>query len=244
MILVLLLGGGIGWIVRGVRIQREAVAAIEAAGGRVVYDWQWKRGRRVPGARPWAPGWLVDHLGVDFFGSVIQVFLDDRGTDLELSHVGRLRRLEILDLRSSDVTDAGLGRLGALTRLRQLYLDDTQVTDAGLHHLEGLTNLEVLSLNHTRIDGSGLVSLKRMTGLRTLNLSWTRVGDAGLAHLLGHPKLQLLDISGTDVSDIGLIHLQDLAGLKHLNIAYTARRVSIAGVERLHRALPDLERVP
>jgi hypothetical protein len=39
---VLLVGGGLGWIVHQARIQRDAVAAIVKSGDRVQYDWQWR----------------------------------------------------------------------------------------------------------------------------------------------------------------------------------------------------------
>ena len=39
IVLVLLIGAGLGWLVRSARIQREAVAAIETAEGEVSYDW-------------------------------------------------------------------------------------------------------------------------------------------------------------------------------------------------------------
>ena len=38
MVLVLVFGGGFGWVVHRARVQREAVAAIERAGGAVGYD--------------------------------------------------------------------------------------------------------------------------------------------------------------------------------------------------------------
>ena len=38
MVLVLILGGGLGWIAHRARVQREAVAAIEKAGGKVDYN--------------------------------------------------------------------------------------------------------------------------------------------------------------------------------------------------------------
>ena len=40
LVLVLVVAAGLGWIVRSARIQREAVAAIERAGGRVIYDFE------------------------------------------------------------------------------------------------------------------------------------------------------------------------------------------------------------
>ena len=70
MVLVLVLGGGFGWIVHEARVQRQAVAAIERAGGKVDYDESFlgyspERDFREPGWKEW----LVDHLGIDYFES-------------------------------------------------------------------------------------------------------------------------------------------------------------------------------
>ena len=73
IVLVLLIGAGLGWIVRSARIQRNAVVAIEKAGGSVSYDWERSNGNDVPGGKPWAPRWLVDLVGVDYFGHVTAV---------------------------------------------------------------------------------------------------------------------------------------------------------------------------
>jgi hypothetical protein len=40
IVLVLVIGAGLGWVVRSARIQREAVAAIKSAGGGVTYHHQ------------------------------------------------------------------------------------------------------------------------------------------------------------------------------------------------------------
>jgi hypothetical protein len=45
MVLVLLIGGGLGWIVQRARVQREAAAAIVRGGGRVYYDSEVRSGR-------------------------------------------------------------------------------------------------------------------------------------------------------------------------------------------------------
>jgi hypothetical protein len=45
IVLVLVIGAGLGWLVRSARIQREAVVAIVEDGGVVVYDWQESNGR-------------------------------------------------------------------------------------------------------------------------------------------------------------------------------------------------------
>ena len=74
IVVVLLFGGWLGWLVRSARIQREAVAAITKAGGKVKYDWEWRDGNKIPtGEDPWAPLRLVDYIGVDYFGHVTVV---------------------------------------------------------------------------------------------------------------------------------------------------------------------------
>ena len=127
---MLAIGGWLGWMVRSARIQREAVAAIQAAGGRNMYDWEWENGYPMKNEGPRAPKWLVDRLGIDYFGSVVYVEFNvfdtygmamrqDAGFDASglqsyrrrfdaaLAQVGRLRRLEELRLSSSEVTDDG-----------------------------------------------------------------------------------------------------------------------------------------
>jgi hypothetical protein len=59
IVFVLVIGAGLGWIVREAHIQREAVAAIKKAGGSVryswEYEWEWRDGNSIEGGEPWAP---------------------------------------------------------------------------------------------------------------------------------------------------------------------------------------------
>ena len=71
IILVLVIGGGMGWLVRSARLQRAAVAAITSAGGTVEYDWQ----ASGAGAPSWLSGWLAEHIGTDYLGRVSNVWL-------------------------------------------------------------------------------------------------------------------------------------------------------------------------
>jgi hypothetical protein len=86
IVVVLLVGCWLGWIVRNARIQREAVAAIKNAGGSVMYDWEWQSGRRNRGGKPRAAKWLVNTLGVDYFGDVTYVVIP-RASEEELIHI-------------------------------------------------------------------------------------------------------------------------------------------------------------
>ena len=101
IVLVLVIGVGLAWLVRNAQIQRDAVAQIENARGQVAYHWDSTNGQQIVRGQPWAPRWLVDLIGVDFFGHVTSVRLARLETDGVLKHVGRLTQLDgpIIPLR-------------------------------------------------------------------------------------------------------------------------------------------------
>jgi Leucine Rich repeat len=215
IVMVLASGGGLGWLVHSARNQRGAAAAITAAGGSVQYDWEWRNGNFYPAAKPWVPDWLVDRVGIDYFGHVTQVaFFGGAHTDSDLTHVARLTQLERLSLTGSPISDAGLAHLSNLTSLSRLDLDYTPITDAALIRLTGLKHLSVLVLNGTHVTDTGLEHLKGLASLTELNLAGTHVTDAGLAHLKSLRNLTTLNIVQTRVTDAGAHELkQALPGL-------------------------------
>src|SRR5262245_6936598 len=87
LMILVLVGGLLGWYGLNVREQREIVAAIRKAGGAVGYDWQVASSGNLPdlvkstsdlprafGGRVVLPSWLVDLLGSDAFGRVDKVW--------------------------------------------------------------------------------------------------------------------------------------------------------------------------
>jgi hypothetical protein len=94
VILVLVVGAGLGWIVRKAHVQRDSVAAIQRAGGTALYDWQFKDGLPVQNGKPSAPTWLAERIGADYFQNVTYVSLSGSRSVGELVHVGQLDRLE------------------------------------------------------------------------------------------------------------------------------------------------------
>jgi hypothetical protein len=209
IVVVLLFGGWLGWVVRGERIQREAVRAITIAGGTVQYEWEWKNGNLIPGGKSWVPEPLVDLIGVDYFGHVTSVWLSGSPeVDTALGSIVRLPRLERLVLTGSSVSDAGVAHLKGLTNLVVLDLNYTRITDAGMAHLEGLDGLSVLCLNGTKITDAGLAHLEGLRSLTELSVASTRVSNAGLAHLKGLRKLSILVVVTTKVTDAGMNELK------------------------------------
>jgi Leucine-rich repeat (LRR) protein len=241
IVFVIVVGVGLGWIVRQAHVQRDAVAAIEGAGGAVRYDWEFNNGKDLPGGKPRAPRWLVNLIGVDYFGHVtaaVAHHMSARTSHAVIAQVGRLTRLQSLNLHDSSITDLGLVHLKGLTNLSVVLLYRTQVSDAGLVHLKGLTNLSYLSLDGTQVSDAGLVHVKRLTNLSSLSLERTQISDAGLVHLQGLTNLIALSLERTQVSDAGLVHLKGLTNLSVLLLECT--QVTDAGVNELKRALPSL----
>ena len=213
MLLVLTLGGGLGWAVRTATIQREAVAVIQGAGGRVWYSWEFKDGKPISNGRPWWPGWLVDRVGVDYFGPVVMVVENGGGSDEVLAQVGRLHRIEELNLGfSSPVTDDGLAHLENLAHVRFAALSfkgSPKLTDAGLAHLGRVRNIQELEVTGTSVSDAGMTHIGDLQNLRVLSLRRTSVSDAGLARLEGLKNLETIDLRETRVTDGGVRRLQE-----------------------------------
>jgi hypothetical protein len=164
VVLVLVICSGLSWIVRGARIQRDSVAAIRRHGGSVLYDGE-PASRVYFDGRRFAPKWLVDNVGIDYFDNVVSVHLGQGGSAADLRDVGRLSHVMQLHLYGPFVTDAGLAELKGLTNLFLLDIGDTEftctertkrpgaarVTDAGLPCLDGLSILSFVNLSGTRV---------------------------------------------------------------------------------------------
>ena len=166
IVLVLLVGGILGWMVNQAHVQRDAVAAIRRANGQVEYDLN-------PNRSPWWLRWLADRLGIDYVSHVTLVILvgvgpDGPSTGAELDQVVHLKQIEQLELWGSSVSDDRLADLEGLTRLRTLCLHMTRVGDKGLANLKGLPALRVLWLNRSAVTDAGLAHLKDRTDLEAL----------------------------------------------------------------------------
>ena len=167
----------------GARVQREAVSAIERAGGSVSYDVDWIDGTYVVNDTSW-PQWLTDALGRNYLESVTRVEAHRGVGDAEMRHIGRLKRLVALQIAADDVTDAGLSQIQGLSRLRWLDLHaGSKLTAAALRHIEPLSNLEALNLVNFPVTDDKLAHLAGLTRLRWLWLSGPSITDTGLAHL-------------------------------------------------------------
>lgn len=243
MVLVLLVGGGLGWAVHVARVQRDAVAAIERAGGKAYYDWQLKTvvgpdyddlASNNPNARPPWPKWFVDRIGSDYYSTVKLIVISGEA-DPVMPHVGRLRQLEEIDFMLGrngtpyGPTDAGMAHLRGLDRLKHLRLGwatadgsvGSKITGAGLAAIAGATRMKLLHLQGIPLSDADLAVLRGMTGLRLLEIEGPGITDAGLAHLAGLVEMRELSLQGTRVTTAGIAQLRGMTRLSKLNLAQT-----------------------
>ena len=264
--IALLIAGLFGWREYVVHTQRDAVAAIESAGGFVSYEWNWRNSQ--PLRSSWPDAWrksLAGELGSDLFGSIVAVDLHGRrgaNVDSLLQHVGRLRGLEYLSLIDTPVTDEGLANLRDLTSLKILLLQGTKVRGPGLAHLKRMRDLEVLMLPNAPISDEEIAHLAGLTKLKRLRFSGKALTNAGLAHfgsmlqleelrlwqtrittlepIRRLTQLRFLDLFGSAIDDEGLKPVASFIQLEQLGLDDTA--VTDAGVAHL-AGLPNLRRL-
>jgi hypothetical protein len=115
-VVVLLIGGMLGWAVRSARIQREAVASIRRARAGTTYGPQYLGGTLYNRSEKpwWCPKWLVKQIGIDYFDRPVQVvFVNDttQCTDVIVQQIAKLGRVEWVGIGSGKITDAGLRHL-------------------------------------------------------------------------------------------------------------------------------------
>jgi len=230
LIAITLIGVWLGvWANRANR-QKRAVAAIEAAGAGMDFDYERdSQGNRVDVDHSPAPQFLRRWMGDDFFRRVVEVDyeigFDDQGNFLGLTRID----------------DKGMACLEGLPDVECLLLGfQPGITDAGLVHLRGLRSLQYLDLRQSSVTGTGCAQLASLKKLSNIQLEGSPLTPAGLVAIGRLQQLEVLDLSNTPVTDDSLPALLPLKNLKILRLPKT--RVTARGVRQLQalRGLSDL----
>lgn len=260
---LLIAGAGAGLLARRAARVREAVRAIEAAGGVVTWDYELaglpdgvrtvsevidSRDREDLDAdgRAWlrrllGPEWLHDVAAVSFFPRYDLKWSPEDGaslSDMLAAHLPAFPMLKELVLLEEQATDRTLQAAGGLGDLESLTVHGAGVTDEGLLHLRGLSRLRTLHVNSSRITDWGLEHLKGLTGLEVLSLLGGRITDEGARHLTALEKLETLALENAQITDGAIEALLELKNLRSLHVNST--RITENGIEMLRAGLPGL----
>jgi Leucine-rich repeat (LRR) protein len=237
MIVILVIGGVLGWVAHRAHVQRDAVAAITTlrrnTRGRVYYDWQFVAGRFDANAKPRGPRWLRDALGPDVFDTVIIVTIEgDNVDDTFVENVGKLHGVEKVDLvghAAPDLTPTGMAQLCNLPRLKTLNTRGVAIPRGFVTGLAGRTGLRHLWLPQAPVTDDEMAIIGRMTDLEALQLDGSEVSDHGFAHVATLKKLTILDMPGVRITDLAPV--ADLVQLDLLALAprRTAQERAVPG---------------
>ena len=248
MILVLVVGGVLGWKARRASIQRRAVAVVKVAGGTLLYDYQAPpdRGFQMV-ASPWAPRWLRQLFGDELFQEVAAVWLEDpkgvppKVTPEALDALAEFDHLQFLSIISVPLNDAEVTKLTRLSSLRDLNLLDVAITETALAPFRNLTRLKRLSLRFksNKRPGSSLRHFSGMDQLEKLEvLRLEPIESADLKSIAGLKNLRQLRL---DLSPETGDWAESIRGLKNLTILdFRETRATDADLEILSK-LPKLE---
>jgi hypothetical protein len=165
-----------------------------------------------------------------------------RITDVGFQQLKGLRNVTELDLRYAElIGDGALAAIRDWKKLRVLNLRGTKVTDTGLAFISHLPNLETLDIGYALITDNGLELLTGLPKLKSLAIGGNKMTDVGLNSLRPAKSLEALDLSGmqrTDsglwfvtVTDGGLESLASLTNLTSLNVR--GAKITDAGLEKL-----------
>ncbi len=234
LVLVLVVGGTLGWIVREARVQRDAVATVQRLGGQYRYEWEAQNRRPTAVPLPGWRKWLINLLGPDYVGPVTQVDIGFGGSKViptadDLASIGRLARLERLSI-TSIAEGVGLAPLRNLTRLKELdfFGNHGRKIEIDVSALANFVELEKLQLSYGGMKDADLALIAGLTRLEHLSLSTSvargphpgpSITDAGLVALEPLHNLRFLQISGeNDITNAGLVHLAGLTRLETLTL--------------------------
>ena len=234
MLLVLILAVFLGWRANKARQQRRVVAAVEAYGGWVHYDYEFVSGKLTPGQAPWAPHWLRAVLGDEFFRELSYVSLvydypggkrqenpNSKPCEDLLAQLVSQTGLTTLLMKRTQATDEGLKLIGQMTGLEDLLIwNASSITDSGVAHLAGLKNLKRIHIDTSSITDESLVLLSTLPRIEELSLQANHFSDKGFLRLKGENSLKRLATGGGDfkVTDLGLARLKDFQKLELLDL--------------------------
>ena len=160
-------------------------------------------------------------------------------TDENMIHVRQLPNLETLRVHRM-IGDAGVAHFAGLKKLRVLNMPDSKLTDNGLAVIGGMTQLENLVIpSHQNITDAGVAKLSNLKNLTLLNLTRTNITDGSMSIIAQNQGLQKLFLSFTGITDAAVPYLKQLTGLQRLDIQ--GQGVTQAGFTELKTALPNTQ---
>ena len=108
--------------------------------------------------------------------------IEKLGGQVTFEGSGSDRRVIVVDLRNTKVSDQDLRHLAGMIHLQRLYLQYTTVGDEGMVHLANLRSLQNLDLCHTRVGDKGAEIISKLPALKWVDLRETNATALALGY--------------------------------------------------------------
>ena len=143
-------------------------------------------------------------------------------SNTDVSHVAKLKDLDLITINETKITDDGLLPLSDLPNLKYLVLrGNTQLNGVGFANWKGKSKLETLTLSRCPITDKGLNSISLLESLVSLNLIESRITDDGLKQLKTLRNLENLWLSKTKISNSGIKNIVILPKIRSVFLSKT-----------------------
>lgn len=219
------------------REQRQAVAALEAAGAQVSYQQSTVTGWLFPptfNETEAASGgaWFRQWIGDEYFGEVNGIYwvFESAPEPGVFANLARLPQLNWLILHSN--CSIQLDALPSMKSLEQLSVRGCRITDDTMEQIghQWSLNKLTLELQQGAVNPAGFEHLLGLQRLSELDLSGSAIGDELLPVIGRMPALQSLDLSFTNITEAGLAHLDTLPALREFTAVGGLQAISMTRV--------------
>jgi hypothetical protein len=254
LVIVTLICVWLGWKINEARKQKQAVEAIQANGGTVLYDFEVDENGEPIQPNP-TPGWLVRWIGVDYLHNVVSVGfpfemipgLDPKRYEYDevMQYFENLPHVFDLSLSNGNLRDGDLRYIASLTSLKNLWINGNPITGTGFKHLLNLKRLAWIDLVDCPINDDGMEVIANFPHFEKLALLKTMITDDGVDQLRKVASIKILNLDGIDrtnnsrITDHSVETLCKIAGLNAVDLRYTL--VTADGIQRLSELKPSLD---
>jgi hypothetical protein len=139
-------------------------------------------------------------------------------TDQGMKHIGEMKGLTNLQIRSDHVTDAGMRPIEGLRDLEYLYFHFPKITDTGLKPIGELPRVAYLNIWSEKVTDEGLRYLLTIESVQDIGIYGQSITNACLRYLEGNTTLNSLDLSSAQITDEGLRHLLEAKALTGITL--------------------------
>ncbi len=141
----------------------------------------------------------------------------------DVAKLAALPDIEELYLPGAQIDDEAAKSIAEMKKLRVLVIQNTGITDAGLEAISSLPELEELRMSSCQISDAGCENLADMKSLTRLGLWNTDVSNGSTRHFAGLSHLRELNIAMTLISNDGLESIS--SSLPNCEIIHWGNRV-------------------